>query len=798
MLAKIFQTILEVYNHDMINYMITIFTQGFMIVYLIYDALTLQLSSQLSIFFALILCYYGFYVTVTFIAMGAIWMRSSRTLAKLVSWILTHVAFNGHPITMERVYIRFDNTKRLFRIEIDAENVVFGNPYVFVHTGFVYASKLRLRVSIGYTSISKLYSFFRYGAKKTEPLGLQELNKAPYYGLINIEILELDNVFVRFELCNGKLNTIELGKSMAQRELIKHHGINTKEFPNCLQVHVKRARGLRAKNPLINLKLRRQKFHTSTHLGVSNPAWDEKFEFWCDDPNGLLDLELMSESILENLFIGHYFISLRFLIWDGDIDGWVQVLDENYKPIEGAEVELSISWTYKKNFQKPKVMKPLLSALEMMDLLGQEDEKKSHGWALWREFPIIFKISRLTLREINIAIRDLFTGHHGAEEKMYTGQEGDFSRDHAKTLNWDPRYDRKRLQATESIQCEDNKPHKVTIVELTNVKSHYNDDGLLNAKELLDGLVGNLIFKVLNSRNLLGSAFVDVFSGYGKKIFHSGSKFVHGETHVLSNIASKFRKLSEEFENETHIIGTHIDEALHTAHAAEDADAEDDDLFKPEIMAGLLEKRMAHGLFHPWQVRLFTLKGRTIFYKSHKKRLRKINTRHIKHCTIEDGVATPKKVDSPNKKKKDTTAVVKSPETKSSGFVLNLEFFNGQIMSLRIPKGKNVHNDLMTGAKPGKINPTLETWKNKIDKIMKLHRHTNVLKNAVRGMADMNFVVKLHSKKRKEAERKNAQAGLRSLRPKRDRKSIVGTFDDIRKQAQLRGQQTPPRGGGRM
>ena len=130
--------------------------------------------------------------------------------------------------------------------------------------------------------------------------------------------------------------------------------------------------------------------------------------------------------------------------------------------------------------------------------------------------------------------------------------------------------------------------------------------------------------------------------------------------------------------------------------------------------------------------------------------------------------------------------------------VLNLEFFNGQIMSLRIPKGKNVHNDLMTGAKPGKINPTLETWKRKIDKIMKLHRHTNVLKNAVRGMADMNFVVKLHSKKRKEAERKNAQAGLRSLRPKRDRKSIVGTFDDIRKQAQLRGQQTPPRGGGRM
>ena len=92
---------------------------------------------------------------------------------------------------------------------------------------------------------------------------------------------------------------------------------------------------------------------------------------------------------------------------------------------------------------------------------------------------------------------------------MYAGLPGEFSRDHAKKLNWSKLYD--HLEATESIQCEDNKPHKVNRIELTKLKSAHNNDDLLNAKELLDGLVANLVIKVLNSRNLLGSAFVDVF-----------------------------------------------------------------------------------------------------------------------------------------------------------------------------------------------------------------------------------------------------------------------------------------------
>ena len=181
------------------------------------------------------------------------------------------------------------------------------------------------------------------------------------------------------------------------------------------------------------------------------------------------------------------------------------------------------------------------------------------------------------------------------------------------------------MEATESIQCEDNKPHKVNIVELINLKSAHKKDDLLNAKELLDGLVGNLVFKVLNSRNLLGSAFVDVFVGVGKNVFHQGYKLIHGETHIVSKVLDLIKKLSKTLKMKVVSLTSRLDSALNYEHAAENVAAEDSDLFKPELMSGLLEKRMAHGIFHPWKLRLFSLRGRTVYYKSYKKRLRKIN-----------------------------------------------------------------------------------------------------------------------------------------------------------------------------
>ena len=537
---------------------VTIFTQTFIIVWLLYNACVNMVSLSLSVFFAFVLFYYKFYITVIAIISLGMWLRSSEILANLISWVLTKIVFNGHPVKMDRLYLRFDIIENSLTLGLDAENVIFGNPYTFVHSGFVSASRLRLRISLGYPTIAKLYSIFRFGAGKTEPLGFQEHNKALYFGIINIEILEIEKVHVRFELCDGKLNTIELGKSMAQRELIAHHGVDTAKFPNCVKVHVRRARGLNARYTLVNLKVRQQKLRTSTHRGSSNPAWDQDFEFWCDDPNGLLDLEVISESVFDDLFVGQYFISLRYLIWNGFIDGWVPLLDEHYKPIEGAELDLSIQWEFKSNFPKPKAMKEI-GRPEIMNLLGEEDEKKSHSTS-WKECPILFKLKRLTLRDINISIRDLFTGLHGAEEKMYAGLPGEFSRDHAKKLNWSKLYD--NLEATESIQCEDNKPHKVNIVELINLKSAHKKDDLLNAKELLDGLVGNLVFKVLNSRNLLGSAFVDVFAGVGKNVFHQGYKLIHGETHIVSKALDLIKKLSEDIENESRIVTSRLDSAL--------------------------------------------------------------------------------------------------------------------------------------------------------------------------------------------------------------------------------------------
>ena len=526
--------------------------------------------------------------------------------------------------------------------------------------------------------------------------------------------------------------------------------------------------------------MRQQKSRTSTHRSFSNPAWDQNFEFYCDDPNGLLDLEVISESVFDDLFVGQYFISLRYLIWNGFIDGWVPLLDEHYKPIEGAELDLSIKWEYKSNFSKPKVMKRL-AALEMMNLLGEEDEKKSHSWGLWKEFPILFKLERLTLRDINISVRDLFTGLHGAEEKMYAGLPGEFSRDLSKKLNWSKLYD--HLEATESVQCEDNKPHKVTIVEVMNVKSAHNKDGLLNAKELLDGLVGNLIIKVLNSRNLLGSAVVDVFAGVGKNVFHQGYRLIHGETHIASKALDLLRRLSEDIENESRIVTSRLDSALHFEHAAENVAAEDADLFKPELMSGLLEKRMAHGIFHPWKLRLFSLRGRTIYYKSYKKRLRKINLKNVKSCDILDGVLSSRKIGSPVKLISSNDA--ESTNSKRHGdLVLNIQFKNGQTMSLRLPLDKSAYDNSLTGISSSKKVPTLLEWKSAIDNASKYFRNLGALQGAVAEVSDIKFMQN-QSRQHIDKPFNRVATANRVLRPrKRPNMKIAGQFDVIRKRAQ--------------
>ena len=167
---------------------VTIFTQTFIIVWLLYNACVNMVSLRLSVFFAFVLFYYKFYITVIAIISLGMWLRSSEILANLISWVLTKIVFNGHPVKMDRLYLRFDIIENSLTLGLDAENVIFGNPYTFVHSGFVSASRLRLRISLGYPTIAKLYSIFRFGAGKTEPLGFQEHNKALYFGIINIEI----------------------------------------------------------------------------------------------------------------------------------------------------------------------------------------------------------------------------------------------------------------------------------------------------------------------------------------------------------------------------------------------------------------------------------------------------------------------------------------------------------------------------------------------------------------------------------------------------------------------------------
>ena len=82
---------------------------------------------------------------------------------------------------------------------------------------------LLLSMTLG--SIKNICDVWWKGWAKTAPLGLQEGNKAPYYGVVNINCIEFENVHIRFEYCRQRLNSIQFGRTLAENELTALHGM---------------------------------------------------------------------------------------------------------------------------------------------------------------------------------------------------------------------------------------------------------------------------------------------------------------------------------------------------------------------------------------------------------------------------------------------------------------------------------------------------------------------------------------------------------------------------------------------
>ena len=156
---------------------------------------------------------------------------------------------------------------------------------------------------------------------------------------------------------------------------------------------------------------------------------------------------------------------------------------------------------------------------------------------------------------------------------------------------------------------------------------------------------------------------------------------------------------------------------------------------------------------------------------------------NVKSCDIFDGVLSSQKKGSPLKLISNNTATSKNSESHEDS-VLNIQFKNGQIMSLRLPSEKSVNDNSLTSISSSKKLPTLLEWKNAINNASKYYRNIGALKGAVTEVSDVNYLQHASAEHIKKPFTRVANA-TRVLRPKkRGSMKIVGQFDMIRKRAQ--------------
>jgi hypothetical protein len=97
--------------------------------------------------------------------------------------------------------------------------------------------------------------------------------------------------------------------------------------PNCLEVHVVAARGLKAmdinrlsgrrsSDPKVKISCRWEQKKTHTVMKNLNPMWNQKFQFHCSDPSCVLHLRVLDEDVSKDQLIGQWMMTTKYLFMD--------------------------------------------------------------------------------------------------------------------------------------------------------------------------------------------------------------------------------------------------------------------------------------------------------------------------------------------------------------------------------------------------------------------------------------------------------------------------------------------------
>lgn len=371
-------------------------------------------------------------------------------LGTFLTKVLYYTEMNKFPLDFGSINITPWFKDGTFYLWVQAKSICFGNPPGFPHYYFLEAYDVSLqlstRLSVFRNLIKKLpktrWSAFPSDCAKNTSHGT---NPVESIGTVNIELLEIGSLMINFEMFNKEFNVNGFSRLIAEGKAFKPKFMKKHQLPrpNCLEVVVLGARNLPSQahkskpDPKVIVTLREQRFSTKTVMSSSDPVWKEHFELHLTDPSAVLHVQCYDENVVGKTLIGQWIITTKFLLmkplhcWhdkdcvvnaDGSLEGWFPLSNAHWDSPEEevcGSIKLRLRWTNKDGFDQ-QYKPPVLSALDQLKQNSDETNLKLGNTKLvelmLRNFPLSVGLRRLTIRNIEFFLRDLFMGVEGAAE----------------------------------------------------------------------------------------------------------------------------------------------------------------------------------------------------------------------------------------------------------------------------------------------------------------------------------------------------------------------------------------------
>lgn len=276
-------------------------------------------------------------------------------------------------------------------------------------------------------------------------------------GTLIVEHIDITGVHLNFQLYKGLFNINgfsrllaegkAFGKGWPSTTIVPALSRKMERRPNCLKINVVSARGLdptvKSMDPKVIVILRHVQVKTKVIMRNHKPFWDETFLLPCDDPSAVLRVELYDEDITRSVFIGQWIMTMKFFKIRPDwnfhdeidlsgktgyqISGWFPLMDRGMlKHRQLGSVQMRMSWIYDPSCDPAsdkytnEFPTPRLTALEQLQQNSDETALKAGNMSLignmLDNFPLLFNVKRVTIRDIHFFLEDLFRGFHGAED----------------------------------------------------------------------------------------------------------------------------------------------------------------------------------------------------------------------------------------------------------------------------------------------------------------------------------------------------------------------------------------------